>query len=357
MTNLIDNYSIERSILGANQDLVKNAKASLQTRKAESSKLTDQQKYESWMKMDHKAQAALRLENVSLQIDANFIGLDFFQKMEFQPNEQFGFMLEDATPEIPINVVSQAGGSSTTVFSAGKTPTIFPFTLIESDKVETMRWDVNQGFTNVNDFINNRIAYSIMKKFNKMAFTALEAAIGNFDSNVWILDSEIKNAPKGNLLDLSSVCNGKITKDFYAAITQYFALINRSVRAVYAPALRKIDLYDWVSVSGTDVNAANTVPAAIQEQIWMNGSANGALMAPTVWTNTLEGDTANADVYAYAVADQAPGYFLQKPAFHVTDEKDEGAYHITQAMVTGTFVVPAYRRMNIVKIKIGNKVE
>jgi hypothetical protein len=349
---LADLNIVDRSILGSNQDYIKQAKASLQERKEKASKFTDKERFEAWHKMDYRAQAALRLENVSLQVNANMIGLDFFELIELQPDEVPGYMLEDATPNIPVTVVSQFGGSATTVFSANKAPTTFALGLIESDKVETQRFDIYQGFINTNNFINNKIAYSITNKLDDMAWVAIAAGIGALDANVWVLDAKIKDAPTTNLIDLSATCKGKITKDFYKAITDHFARTGQNVRVVYAPAARKTDLFDWVSVSGTDILAANTVPVSVQEKIWKTGTTDGALMAPTAFTNMLDGTTVGS-IYAYAIADQAPGYFFQKPAFHVNDEKDEGAYHYAQSVVTGSFVIPAYRKKNILKIKIG----
>jgi hypothetical protein len=344
----IELNKVDRSILGSNQDRVKQAVAKLNTK----STLTDKEKYAEYMKMDYKAQAALRIEAVSLQVDAKMIGYDFFERVELQPDEVPAYMLEDATPNIPVTVVSQFGGSATTILSANKAPTMFSLGLIESDVVRTQRWDLYQGFTNNNNFINNKIAYSVTNKLDDMAWVAIAAGIGALDSNVWVLDAKIKNAPTTNLLDVSTQCQGKVDKFFFKAVKDHFARIGKQIRVVYIPAARETDLYDWVSVSGSDILAANTVPQSVQEQIWNTGSTGGALMPPTVFTNMLEGETTGS-IYAYAIATEAPGYFFQKPFCHTNDEKEEGAWRTTQTVITGSFVIPAYRKMNVVKIKIG----
>lgn len=343
---------VDRSILDANKDFVLKAQASLKERNERTAQFTEKERYEAWNSLDYNAKAALRLENVSLQVNAKMIGLDFFERIELQPDEVAGYMLEDPTPNVPVNVVSDFGGSATHVFSANKAMTLFPLGLIESDKVVTKRFDLEQGFINNNNHINKRIVYSITNKLDDMAWVAIDSAIGALDEHTWALDPKIKNVPTTNYIDASQVCKGKITVDFYKIVADHFARINRNVRVVYAPAARKMDLFDWVSVSGSDVPASNTVPARVQERIWETGTTGGALMAPTVFTNMLEGEEEGA-IYAYAIADQAPGYFFQKPAFHISDEKDEGAYHYAQAVVTGTFVIPAYRKMNLLKVKIG----
>lgn len=343
---------VDRSILGLNQELIKQAKATLQERKAQSAKFTDAQKFEAYSKLDYKAKAALRLENVSLQVNANMIGSDFFELIELQHNETPGYLLEDATPNIPVTVVSQFGGSATTTFSANKAPTLFSLGLIESDIVQTQRFDLYQGFINTNNFINNKIAYSIIRRLDDMAWVAIAAGIGLLDNTVWVLDGKIQNAPTTNAIDLSATCKGKLTIDFYKAVSDHFARIGRNVRVVYAPASRKTDLFEWPVYPDANVSTLNTVPASVKENIWNNGTTSGALMAPTAFTNMLDGDTPGA-IFAYAIADQAPGYFFQKPDFHVNDEKDEGAYHYAQAVVTGSYVIPSYRRMNILRVQIG----
>ena len=342
------NIILDRSILGVNQELVKEAMASLSNK----SKLSDREKFDEYNKMAKEAKAKLRTEVVDLKIRAKMIGLDFFERIELAPDEVPGYELEDSRPGIPVQVVSQFGGSAQTIASSNNSRTLFELGLIESDVVRSQRWDLYQGFNTNNAKFNRDISDSVANKLDDMALIALAAGIGTLDANTWVLDPKIKNAPTTNLLNISAECKGKLTKNFFKAVTEHFNRVGKPIRAVYIPSARQSDLYDWVSVSGTDILAANTVPQSVQEQIWNTGNTGGTLMPPCVFTNMLEGET-TGQIVAYAVTNEAPGYFFQKPAFHITDEKDEGAWHYAQTVITGSFIIPAYRKMNVAKIIFG----
>jgi hypothetical protein len=247
--------------------------------------------------------------------------------------------------------VSQFGSPGQTIWSDNNNRSPFELGMIESDRVRVQRWDLYQGFINKNEKLNADILKSINYKFDDMAWVGVAAAIGALGTSTWVLDTKIKNAPTTNELDLSSECGGKLNKAFFKGVTEHFDRVGKAIRAVYIPAARKHDLFDWVSVSDTNTAAADTVSPNIQDAIWTNGLPGGALMPPCIFTNMLEGDT-EGSIYAYAIADSI-GYFFQKPAFHVTEEADEGQYHYAQTFLTGSFAVPAYKMMNIAKIKIG----
>jgi hypothetical protein len=343
------NFIIERSVLNANQDIVNKAKASLSNK----SKLSDVEKFKAYNELDYKAKAALRTEVVDLKVNYNMIGLDFFERIELQPDEVPAYEVESTRARIPVDIVSQFGAPAQTIWSSNNARTLFELGMIESDRVRTQRFDLYQGFSNRNDKLNKDIADSVAYKLDDMAWVAVAAGIGALANGTnWVLDTKIKNAPTTNDLDLSAECDGKLTKYLFKSITEHFDRIGKPIRAVYLPAARKHDLFDWVSVSDATTAATDTIPSAIQEEIWKNGLPGGALMPPCVFTNMLEGETAGS-IYAYAVTNEAPGYFFQKPAFHVTDENDEGAWHYAQTIITGSFVIPAYRKMNIARIKIG----
>ena len=339
---------VDRSILDVNEGTIKQAVAYLNTK----SNLTDKEKLEAYNKLDKQAQAALRIENVNRQVQTKFIGPDFFELRELAPDEIPGFRLDDPRPNIPVTVVSQFGGSAQTIGSSNGTYTPFQLGLIESDRFRCQRWDLYQGFVNNNAWLNKQIADSITNQLDDMAWIAIAAGIGVLDSNTWILDPKIKNAPTTNLLNIATECNGKLTKTFFKAINQHFDRVGKSIRVVYIPASRRGDLYDFVSVADNLTPASTTVTSNVQDQIWNNGSISGALIPPMSFTNVLEGETPG-QVVAYAIAVDAPGYFFQKPAFHTTDEEDKGAWHYAQTTLTGSYVIPAYRRMNVAKIIFG----
>jgi hypothetical protein len=344
------NFIVERSLLGQNQEVFRQAVAKLNTK----SNLTDKERFDLYHSKDYQSKAALRTEAVDLRVLAKMIGLDFFERIELAHDEVPGYELDDPRPRIPVTVVSQFGGSAQTIWSANNTRTLFELGLLESDRVKTQRFDIYQGFVNKNDKLNRDIAESITDKLDDMAWVAIEAGIGALDANTWILDGKIKNAPTTNSIDLSADCQGKLNKAFFKGVSEHFDRVGKPIRAVYIPSARKSDLYDFVSVTdaGLTNTALDTVPADVARDIWGTGNISGGLIPPMVFTNVLEGETPGS-IYAYAITNEAPGYFFQKPAFHLTDEKDEGAWHYAQTVLTGSFVIPAYRKMNIAKFKIG----
>lgn len=337
-----------RNILPANEAIYKQAIAKLNVEKP----LTDKEKFDKYMELSYQARAALRTETVNLKVRAKMIGLDFFELRELQPDEIPCYELDDTRPMIPVTVVSTFGGSATTVWSDNLSRVTFPLGYLESDKVRVQRFDLYQGFTNKQNKINQDITDSLNNQLDDMAWVAIAAGIGNLDSNVWILDPKIKNAPTSNFLDLKTICAGKITVDLFKAITEHFDRIGKPIRALYLPAARKSDLFDLVGVAGTGIALSQIVPPEIAAEIWRTGGLTGQLIPPIIFTNVLEGELTD-NIFGYAVTNDAPGYFFQKPAFHTTDEKDEGIWHYAQTIITGSFVIPPYRKMNIAKIKIG----
>jgi hypothetical protein len=339
---------MDRSILDVNEGTIKQALAYLNNKP----NLTDEQKIKAYNELTKEAQASLRIENVNRLVQTKMIGMDFFQLQTLAPDEQPGFRLEDPRPNVPVTVVSEYGGSAQTIGSSNGDYTPFRLGLIESDRYRVKKWDLYQGFVNNNAWLNKAISDSIANQLDDMAWTAIAAGIGALDANTWILDPKIKNAPTTNLLNIAAECNGKLSKTFFKAISQHFDRVGKQIRVVYIPSARRGDLYDFVSVSDALTPASTTVTQNVQDQIWNTGSISGALIPPMVFSNVLEGETPG-QIVAYAIAVDAPGYFFQKPDFHVTDEEDKGAWHYAQTTITGSFVIPAYRRMNVAKIIFG----
>lgn len=347
------NFIINRSMLPANEKTYKQVFASLNPQDGLSEAEKSEKLRELFATVDGRQQlASLRTEVVNLKVRANMIGMDFFQLIELRPDEVPAYEIEAETANIPITAISNLGGSAVTVYSDSLGRATFPLGMMESDWVKCQRMDLVQGFVDRSEKINQKISESLANKLDDMALVARDAAFGAFDANVWLLDPKIKNAPTTNDIDLSTDCAGKFTKDAIKGIAEHFDRIGKPVRALYVPAARKHDLLDWVSVSGTDITAGATVPAAVQEEIWRTGKVTGSLIPPIVFSNVLEGETAEG-IYCYAVTDQPAGYFFQKPAFHLTDEKIEGMFYQAKTLVTGSFVIPPYRRMNIARFKLG----
>jgi hypothetical protein len=340
MSNNIDFKILDHSIAPVNEAQYKQAIARL----SQKSNLTDEQKFNEYNKLDKQAKAALRLEAVDLKVRTKAIGPEFFETITLAANEAPGYEFDDPTPGIPIKVVSEYGGSAQHIVSANNNITMFELGYISSGWVKTMRWNVYQGFNNNNDKLNRNLTDSLVKQENTMAWTALEASIGSFTAYTWDLDPDIKDAPTTNYLDVSADCDGKLLLPFFQGVTSYFDRIGKTCRTIYIPSIRRGDLYLWNS----DVIAPGT-----QEKFWNTGSFSGALIPPMTFTNVLDGTT-KGSIYAYALAaEETPGYCFRKPEFDIHDTKDEGAWHMEQVTEVVSYVVPEYRRMNVLKVKFG----
>jgi hypothetical protein len=344
---------LEKSLLPANERYMKSVASVLNPANplsydAKSEKLKEAMSDPEKM----KAYAALRTELVNLKVNANTIGLEFFEKRELRPDEVPAYEIEDEVDPIPITVVSTLGGSATTIYSDSRQLATFPLGFLESDWVRANRFDLIQGIVDRSDRINQKISESLDDQMDDMAWIAINACFGLFGPTTWILDPKIKNAPTTNDIDLSNTCQGRVTKDLFKGISEHFDRMGKPVRAVYLPAARRHDLFDWVSVTDGINQATDTVPTSVTEEIWRKGTAGGALIPPIRFTNVLEGEVADS-IYAYAVTDEAPGYFFQKPFLHMTDEKTEGYWYKAKTTITASFVIPPYRMQNVARFKIG----
>ena len=347
----------QRSILPANEKDLKTAIARLNPEKPrneeEKSNYLKEAMAAGLGSEKRSAYASLKTEKVNLRVKGQTIATDFFETVTLRHDEVPAYEVEDPTPMLPINVVSTLGGSATVIYSDNLQRATFPLGYIETPWVRQQRMDLYQGIVSRADKIDQLIEESLTNQLDTMAWTAINATFGPFDANTWRLDPNIRNAPNTNDLDVRAVCNGRINKDLIKAIRQHFAGIGKRIRAVYFPSAREADLLDWVSVSGFDIGAAATVPVPVAEEIWNTGGLKqGGIVPPMIFTNTLEGQIAG-QIYCYVVTDEAPGYFFQKPALHIRDEKEDGIWYYAKNTITASFVIPPYRRMNIARFLFG----
>lgn len=301
-----------------------------------------------------RAYSAKRTPVIDLFVRANMIALDFFKLESLRGAEMPEFIIQGARPRIPVNFIADWGGQAQMIYTDTQGIASFPLGLVASDIVKTPKRSLVQGRVDASEEVNREIAYNLSKKLDDMAWTALNSAFGSFNDTVWILDEKIKNAPTTNDLDFASDCEGKLTKDFYIGIVDHFARLGKQIRKVYIPAVRIVDHMDWVSVSGTDVGAGDTVHPEVQRKIWQSGGLNlGASWIPEIVpTNMLEGE--DGDVYCFVQTAEPTGIYYKKPELDmtVTDDRDPYFYesHTTQ---TASFVIPAPYRTRIARVKIG----
>lgn len=342
---------VEKFILPGNRERYVDAVAKLNQKTPKEEKeayLREVFAYENGPKV--REYDRLQTEVVDLYVQANLIWPSFFEYRELKGSEMPVYATDVPRPDIPVNQVSNLGGSNQVLWTDAYGRVNFDLRQHETAIVKYPRWDVVQGFVDKSEKVMRDLNRSVERYLNTMAQTAILGQFGAFTNNTWVLDPAIQDAPTTNDLNLVATCNGRITKDLFKAIVQHFDSMEKEVIAVFVPAARRHDALDWVSVSGFDIGAAATIPEAIQEATWKTGKLpQGGLVPPMQYTNILPGRV--APVYVYAIAGPI-GYFYQKPEGHESYTRLVGRFWETQTFFTGSFICPAYLAPNIVRIRI-----
>lgn len=348
---------IKRSVLPSNECIVKEAQTILnvpgKSREEKSANLKEVFAGEYGPKVVGYDKG--RNEIIDLYIRANNFWLDFFQYRTLTAGEDSKYYEKSLPVKIPIRVVSNFGGYSTIQYTDGMTPVSFDMNQYQTDGVRYPKYDLRQGFVDKSDAVTETLNNSVDDFIDNLAQNSFNGSFGTFDQHVWVLDPRIKNAPTTNDFDLSSTCNGKVTPALFRAIINHFARMEKGVRGVYLPAARRGDEFDWVTFDASDVAAIAKAPEGYIEDIWRSGKLpSGALIPPCVYTNRLEGETADG-IFCYAVSDDPNGigYFYQQPDAHYVETLSDRTFWETYKVFTGAFVQPAYLKPNVARFQIG----
>jgi hypothetical protein len=350
----IENKYSQRSVLGVNSKLYNDAVNALKPE----NRATFEQKQmalKQAMAIETKRNEYDKQRDliVDLIVRANMIGMDFFQTKDLVGSQVPMYRYKNTRDAIPVNRVANFGKGASVIWTDSTGSTSVTLQQHETAKVIYPIWDLVQGFVDKSEEVNEDLAYYVLNYLDDMAWTAINSAFGSFTSTTWILDPKIKDAPTTNDIDLSSVCDGSVNKYLFAGIIDHFARLQKPIRAVYLPAALKTDMLGWVSVSGSDINAADTIPAEVQAEIWKTaGLRQGGIVPPMIWSNVLDGTTTGS-IYAYAVTNTPCGFFYQKPEGHWVKTQENGRFFETQKFFTGVFDIPAYLKPEIARFKIG----
>ncbi|MDP4224810.1 MAG: hypothetical protein Q8910_00370 [Bacteroidota bacterium] len=354
----MDNHitEIKRSVLPSNEAIVKEAQAKLATpgKSREEKSNAIKEAFAAEFKPKIAGYDKARNAIIDLYVPADNIWLDFFQYKTLTAGEDAKYYEKSLPVEIPIRVVSNFGGYSTIQYTDGMSPISFEMKQYQTDGVRYAKYDMRQGFVDKSEAITETLNRSVDKFIDNLALNAFNGSFGAFDSHVWVLDDRIKNAPTTNDFDLRSTCNGRITPALFRAIINHFARMEKGVRAVYLPAARRGDEFDWVTFNANDLTAIAKAPDSMIEEIWRQGSLpSGALIPPCAYTNRLEGETANG-VFAYAVSDDPDGigYFYQQPEAHYTETLSDRTFWETYKAFTAAFIQPAYLKSNVARFQL-----
>jgi hypothetical protein len=290
---------------------------------------------------------------VDLIVRVKGMYMDFFQLKELTGSQVPMYRYKNIREAIPVDRVANFGKGKTVIWTDSTGSASVTLQQHETAEVIYPVWDLVQGFVDKSEEVNEDLAYYVEKYLDAMAKIAFDACFGSFTSSTWILDSRIYDAPTTNDIDVSSVCSGAFNKKLIQAVVDHFARLDKPIRALYLPAALKSDVFDWVSVSGTDISEANIVPTEIASEIWKTGGLKqGGIVPPMIFSNLMDGSTTGS-IYAHAVTNTPCGYFYQKPEGHWTKTKEDGRFFKTQKFFTGVFDIPAYLKPEAARFKVG----
>lgn len=106
----------------------------------------------------------------------------------------------------------------------------------------------------------------------------------------------LKDIPSTNDWDCSFTCQGKITKDFYKYVVEYFSMCEMSIYAIYVPLTRIADHNDWNLIKiqgcthcGNDLRL-EVLESIHQTELWIKNKKYNHWIPPIVPTKELEGN-------------------------------------------------------------------
>lgn len=303
-----------------------------------------------------KAYAEGLVGNVNYTVEANTLFTDFLQRGTIATDErQWYYTLDEPLTDNEARVyeVSNHGQPPReAIVMEREVIRVTPY-WITSPEVSMHKFNIRQGDITNEEKMRARVAKALTWDLEDDAFALIEngliddiSAVNGID-----IDSRVKTFPNSTKLDLSS--EGSINIQVLKAIFKHFAQMGRQIETIYVPIDNLTDFWDF----GTAVSDANYVPEVLVNQIVQNGTIQSIFgrNVNLVPINTLNGNTADGDVYIWAKTSQPCGHYRVFPSlgFPYTHEDARRVYYSVnraQAM----FQTPD-QRLNYARIKIANE--
>ena len=220
---------------------------------------------------------------------------------------------------------------------------------------------LRQGDITAENKVRAKLERNMAKRIDKDMWTLIDSQLvgegETLEEKMGIeLDEDIKNFPETNYIDATA--EEGLTLDIFKKIADYANRVSRQVRNIYVPSNRIKDIYDWVSVasgySGGDVEASQTVPSAIHDQIVRTGQLSALFgydvnLVPVNFLDGTEGDE-EGNISLYVNFNEAAGEYRDvRELDDVFMEEDASRIYLTQTKGLAMFS-PSYQARNVLKI-------
>lgn len=283
------------------------------------------------------AYAQTILPKVNLNVYSTMIASQFFEMGEIGADEPKEYVLEYET-SLPVSAMSQHGGAPQMTFTQnGDVVQVNPY-MISTPKVHMNKTSLIQGNIKAEDKMKRATERGMKKRIDTDMWTLLRNGLTTTlqDDVGLMFDEDIENYPNANDIDLSTLCNGKLTKQLFIEIIKHFSQLEGvQVKNIYIPSTRLADIYEWVSVTSghsSGVQAEDTITTALQEQIMASGQLSSMFGYPVnlVPMNTLKGEATESgdEVEIWVSTNKPAGVFLNIPevAYTTTTEDNRRVY-------------------------------
>ncbi|MFW6172344.1 MAG: hypothetical protein ACOC5T_01180 [Elusimicrobiota bacterium] len=306
------------------------------------------------------------VENTSYLAEAQMIFTDFLNRGSLGTDQrEWYYTLDEPVTdnEARIYRISQQGSSPVQgIIQQGDTVFIQPY-WITTEEVSMSKFNLRMGDISNERKMRQRASKAITKLTESDSKSLLENGLIDDINDVdgIDIDEDIVDYPEATDIDLSSDSDGNITMSTMKAIVEHFMKMGKTVRNIYVPSSRITDLWDWMSMpagydDGSDITADEVVPQSVQEQIIRTGTVNNLFGYPVnlVPINTLNGETANGDVYVWVSTNDGAGEYRTFPEPISSTYQHEDAKRIYYSIQRGVamFQVPR-QRLNYARFQIG----
>jgi len=332
------------TLLSGNQEFIKEmasekAKNKKDISKADKKKLLKELATDKEVRKEYAMQI---LPKVELNVYADTFVNQFFQMGTIDTDEPMEYVLEE-TVDQPVLHMNSHGGQPSRVFTRdGEVVQLYPYQ-ITSPRVHVNKSSLMQGNLGAESQMRESVERGLVRRQEVDMWSVLEEGLvetGLQDETGLVFDDRIKNYPDSNVLDVSDVTNGQLTKQLFIEMINHFTRLGLSIQNIYIPNNRLTDIYEWVSVtSGYDtgaVDAPDTIPTSLQESIMTSGILSNMFgyNVNLVPVNTLPGTVEESDdneVPVWVSTNQPAGHFMNVPrlSYGYSDEDTHRVYFQT----------------------------
>ena len=341
----------------SNKDIFEKAKA----KQEESKKVPKEKKQEFLKRMAsdeglQKEYAGELIPKVDLNVYAESFVSDFFNVGSVGLGDPMWYELEfDSKPKAEVSFMSQHGGTpSKTYISDGDLVRLHPY-FIQTPEVHMNKLSLKQGDISNEQKMRDKLTRGMTKRINKDMWSLLrdglvDNATSTLEEDMQIfLDEDYKNFPETNNIDASA--EGGLTLDIFKTLADHFNRLNLRIGAIYVPANRIRDIYDWIT---TSASSQSTLPESMYEEIARNGMLSNLFGYPVnlVPVHTLDGTEGNesGEIEMWVSTNEPAGEF--RTVSELDDVyRDEDASRIYYTMTRGIVQFqPGYQKKNFARI-------